>query len=103
MGADMNAKHTPGPWEVAGRDVFAVFNKDGRRQYVDIADCIPVGAGIDNARLIAAAPELLAALQAIAQSAATIAALDSCREVEVLRGIAGVCRAAIAKATGADK
>lgn len=56
-----------------------------------------------NARLIAAAPELLEALQAIAKSAATIAALDSCREVEVLRGIAGVCCAAIAKATGADK
>jgi hypothetical protein len=49
------AKHTPGPWETGGRIVVG----DG----MVVADC---GEGAEsNARLIAAAPELLDALSAI--------------------------------------
>ena len=44
----MNAKHTPGPWHVA----------TGGQQ-------IRRGEGVANAHLIAAAPDLLAALQEI--------------------------------------
>lgn len=59
------AKHTPGPW---------VVDADGQvwRYELRIADTAPRGADIAprserpaNARLIAAAPDLLAALQAL--------------------------------------
>jgi hypothetical protein len=55
------SKHTPGPWERAGLSV-CVFNRGG------IANCpTPQDGGVfecsANARLIAAAPDMLAALQ----------------------------------------
>lgn len=67
----MNNKHTPGPWEVVGDsacDDLLTIAAEGRAGKVAIAE-IQIGFDepfeaeqIANARLIAAAPALLAAL-----------------------------------------
>jgi len=51
------SKHTPGPWRTGGNELSA-FNVYGPTGDL-IAQCLSTA----NARLIAAAPELLAALQ----------------------------------------
>ena len=99
----MNTKHTPGPWEVydmqwTGTVAIAKVLSDGSRHLV-------VGPYIDeaNARLIAAAPELLEALQAIVGKG--IAGLperyDDLTTVDVPLLVKAIwnARAAIAKAT----
>jgi len=63
----MNAQHTPGPWEMRGpceiKGNYSVVH-NGPLFYVGDAGQ-PEGTGKANARLAAAAPDLLAALQAI--------------------------------------
>jgi len=61
----MNAKHTAGPWAVKGSNPPRVYARDG---YDIIAACDSImemthEQELANARLIAAAPELLAALE----------------------------------------
>ncbi len=65
----MSNKHTPGPWQHTTGDTTVYA--DG----VFVAECVPTSPWADdvpkrearaNARLIAAAPELLASLQAVA-------------------------------------
>jgi hypothetical protein len=65
----MTPKHTPGPWELQRTDDLQVVRKTGENTYRFIARCDsnydtggihPVDGDIANARLIAAAPELLA-------------------------------------------
>jgi hypothetical protein len=78
-------KHTPGPWTRGyGNYVYRddVGQKDGKSL---IATCMPLNVtraeletAFANARLIAAAPELLAALQWLADSADDCPALDWC-------------------------
>jgi hypothetical protein len=70
------AKHTPGPWIVHrgsrwqnDRDCMAVIDSIPNRDGQVVANCICHVAGtnpskIDNAQLIAAAPDLLAACEA---------------------------------------
>ena len=83
-----NVKHTPGPWEWSDDGNGNCWGRAGLKPcvlsatvhglvYVDDAD----------ARLIAAAPDLLEAL----------------REMERLHGATALSRAAIAKAEGRDK
>lgn len=56
-------KHTPGPWaRRPGYDDYKVVNADGWR-IADCHDAPPRINGLANARLIAAAPELLEALE----------------------------------------
>lgn len=62
-----NTKHTPGPWKVAeddsccilarGKHIITAHDTDGGRS--------ETGRGSRNARLIAAAPEMLEALETI--------------------------------------
>lgn len=61
------SKHTPGPWEVStnGTD-WDVCAPDGGDMLVDLRGCENAEA---NARLIAAAPDLLAALRDLVQYA----------------------------------
>lgn len=57
-------KHTPGPWETAGTDIR---DKDGQL-ICDASICCPrftTAEVVSNARLIASAPDLLAAVRAI--------------------------------------
>ena len=89
------SKHTPGPWHTAGEQGVQI------RSAKDQIAKVWTMRGNEwkaNARLIAAAPELLEALQSIA---------DCCDEEHAARDYAsrqaeirGIARAAIAKATG---
>jgi hypothetical protein len=84
----MEAKHTQGPWRVFGYDI-------GTSPDETLAVVCAMDDNTDdaNACLIAAAPELLAACQAVLDE---FPAMDG-RRIESVKAI---CRAAIAKAKG---
>ena len=93
----MNAKHTPGPWQVgeeAGSEMI-IYAPDG----FAVASTVVFHRNYDqsrsaNARLIAAAPELLESLQAL-ETLFAPKARDSTAATWIDKA-----RAAIAKATG---
>ena len=94
----MNAKHTPGPWEAVGNLVRSpMVQPQGLSKGVQIAECRDAyflshtEESKANARLIAAAPELLEVAQLILAEDL----LDFLPEE-----YASKIRAAIAKATG---
>ena len=105
-------KYTPGPWAVAEK-------RDGL-QIIRNHEQIPIGSviskqlekqdrGFANARLIAAAPELLAALQAIANdgerwlnSEDTASDFHGMSAEDLLRSITDTAQAAIHKAEGSE-
>lgn len=58
--------HTPGPWEVCGHDVRGPYAMgDSERPGLHV--CTVAGGDKDNAHLIAAAPELLAACRKLVE------------------------------------
>ena len=60
----MTDKHTPGPWTVSYAEGCRLIWSEGRRIALVYSHTIQPGAvGDANARLIAAAPELLKALE----------------------------------------
>jgi hypothetical protein len=64
------SKHTPGPWVIGEKEDTDLINiYDGNNQSVLLVDVLdrPVGSGNANARLIAAAPALLAACKRFQQ------------------------------------
>lgn len=92
------SSHTPGPWAVSltcsrgtPASVIAPKNENGFTPWVCHMQAANIDTGNANARLIAAAPELLEALSALVincdAGSATVGALTD-------------ARAAIAKATG---
>jgi len=102
----MSAQHTPGPW--VQHPSYPWIIKTDYRPIADVEDGLTVcntaghensgffptpGEGRANARLIAAAPELLAALQNLADRVYAEGSAYCAEEVEE-------ARAAIAKATG---
>ena len=95
------AKHTPGPWQWTQHfDPTISIYKDGFGQIARLYDS-SAGTGKANARLIAAAPDLLDALEGI------IGYFDSGNSVSVSQATIKAssdeikaARAAIAKATG---
>jgi hypothetical protein len=101
-----NTQHTPGPWRVVADGQYIQADRRhavNPQQQHDLDIChvhaieFYAGEAQSNARLIAAAPELLAALREIADSAPALPKkAKSCTQ---LRAIA---RAAIAKATGGE-
>jgi hypothetical protein len=94
----MSAKHTPGPWEIDFTEYggFAVFVPPSHDMGHSLVICrrgpwiVREEQSHANARLIAAAPELLEALEDAAME------LDDAGKREA----ANVARAAIEKATG---
>ena len=86
--------HTPGPWHKKGSRVYHQSNPGGLK--TDIAECFrDVGGPLPceaNARLMAAAPDLLAALEAVMACNKELGAIS--------RPIGNEARAAIAKAKG---
>ena len=86
--------HTPGPWQVSISDDARIEAR------ITTEDGAPVFVGrfvnYDNARLIAAAPDLLAALRLILESEETHGDSVVC-DFETLQSVA---RAAVAKAIG---
>ena len=108
----MNTKHTPGPWEAVDKrpwnEGFSIFSGNEYVAFVGDSDArTPAGA---NAALIAAAPDMLAALRDIdLRTAQAIIANDignpsKEKQIRFLLGeierIKGVARATIAKAEG---
>lgn len=85
----METKHTPGPWRTAGRQSGRVVCGDNRT--------VCTSATVDDARLIASAPDLLAALAGIADRL-TLAVRDG-DTARVIRALE-VARAALARARG---
>ena len=105
------AKHTPGPWEVVGSRICTVGND---RERVTLAKTEPSGAftmsteQTANAHLIAAAPAMYEALQALHSvldqrmpDGRTLNQHLSQEVFECFYGPAIAARAAIAKAEGA--
>lgn len=96
-------KHTPGPWHVDGRDVCAW---DGKIE-TTICECyshtsIGRSNAEDNARLIAAAPDLLSALQECItddNAFCMVSATDDGKWRRRIASINATARAAIANAT----
>jgi hypothetical protein len=83
-------KHTPGPWRVANGTQIR-----SQRDQIAKVWMMRDGEGNSNARLIAAAPEMLEALKAMAEGCSFPAD-------DVQRAIRDRARAAIAKATGGE-
>lgn len=94
--------HTPGPWTL-GDDPCVIESEHADNDLGFVAMVLPspelswdmTGEREANARLIAAAPELLAALQSIMSG-------QLCGNVDTDAQRFQAARAAIAKATGAD-
>lgn len=89
-------KHTPGPWTATERGEFV--NAPNGRDICHIYGQRTLGEDKANARLIAAAPDLLAALQALAIVAESVAHLRGL-EREILPAT-DAARAALSKALG---
>lgn len=90
--------HTPGPWEIPGRTRAGPFVAEARKNGRCIAD---VTSGNDaDARLIAAAPELLAFAEAVAEYDEYRTDDEDPREI--LTRLERRAQAAIAKARGAS-
>jgi hypothetical protein len=91
----MQTTHTPGPWrivggtEVRGTDGTIVCNTADYRVPRTALESV----ALPDAALIAAAPDLLAACQAVLDE---FPAFDNQR----IESIKAICRAAIARATG---
>ena len=100
-----NSKHTPGPWSIYfnSRDdlVIRKMFTDGQESH-SIARC---HSGAANALLIAAAPDMLAALQGYVDAFEhhLITNTNGARDFDFTGHIAAQARAAIAKATGDTK
>lgn len=102
------SKHTPGPWKAEPSGYGSVISKDGKSMVAVWPEGLggPTFPHEANARLIAAAPDMLSALSAAVESGMVPVssmkdggASKYSRQVEVADQI----RAAIAKATGAAK
>jgi len=92
------SEHTPGPWQVIpswedwtikGPNKEEIIFQDGPYQTPTIK--------LENARLIAAAPELLETLQGVVRF------WDSITESDCVNNLHAQARAAIYKATGVNK
>ncbi len=94
----MSSKHTPGPWNWAKSDINGRYSiyRNGPLAYCGDTTAVD-GDGEANARLIAAAPDLLVALQSFDDAFSHYCDGDpSPEEWAALKA----ARAAIAKATG---
>ena len=100
-----DAQHTPGPWKTRQADngVFVLHDADGRHfANLRMVRDMPPEEAAANADVVAAAPELLAALHAIiGDAAAAITRPGQPNGADpALSGIYETARAAIAKAEG---
>ena len=86
------SKHTPGPWAIYVNALSDIVIRKMSKDGYELCSIARVSSGYANARLIAAAPELLEALEACD----ALLSLNIPFEGEITRRI----RAAIAKAKG---
>jgi len=97
------AKFTPGPWK-------AVWDDELQRHVVDanrdgVCDCCPINnEDMENARLIASAPDLYAALQASTELLQQLDKYTQSYELaQRMPAVIGAATAALAKAKGGEK
>lgn len=108
-------KHTAGPWEVTNWGQVASVTTHNRalgiatvNAYGDTTKGIPSAEDTANARLIAAAPDMLAALRMAMETCDNVADAiaaqhqEQTKEARWLNEVVAVTRSAIAKATGAE-
>lgn len=109
MNTNTNTKHTPGPWTVKtrlGSPSVVIGGVERQRTHGTAQDQLVTVHNVDddnggeiawfaNAALIAAAPDLLAALEAVMADCA-----DTETESFLSPDVGRIVRAAIAKATG---
>ena len=99
------SKHTPGPWKVEHRGYKYIVSKS-RDGYITRDVCRMDGSTMAafaqeaNARLIAAAPELLDVLELALRAHGTMLLSDPPQDPWVSWAVEQKARAAIAKATG---
>jgi hypothetical protein len=96
--------HTPGPWKVMGEDV--VLMRDEREVVAWVGDID--GQMIDNAHLIAAAPDMLEAMEEVVAITENLPVCPFCGAVKGVQSHRPDClsheiNAAIRKARGEDK
>ncbi|HEJ2888666.1 TPA: hypothetical protein SL252_005163 [Pseudomonas aeruginosa] len=88
------SKHTPGPWHVGGPNKCTIYDKHGQRLANSFEGVMATQRRDSeceaNARLCAAAPELLEALQSCIQQITALCSADD---------VPDQARAAIAKST----
>ena len=84
---------TPGPWHIGLRPSPMIYGADSSQVADFRGDLLDSGEAQANARLIAAAPDLLAALEMIANS-------DKHKGGTFVLELQTIARAAIAKAKG---
>src|SRR5690554_6165635 len=98
-------KFTTGPWMLSGRTVYALNDQGFNRFSALVQDAHTSAVELDaNARLIAAAPELLEALEcALAQCLAWQGEPNDEWSCPIHVAVCKRARAAIAKATGESK
>ena len=104
------SKHTPGPWLIGKRSSggYSLINADGWESLARVVtvmedDNRPCAEGVANARLIAAAPDLLEALKELSRSFIGTYSDDQRSDDEInnhREHWERMARAAIAKATG---
>ena len=90
------AAHTPGPWEADAEEGMVFRVLDGGERDEDIAT---VWGSDEDARLIAAAPDLLAALERLLRAQQAVSRIRVVDEGEYDDAM-DAASAAIAKATG---
>jgi len=100
------SKHTPGPWHVVN-GTFDTMIADAGRKFVAEVTTTGMGYAVrPNAELIAAAPDLLAALREITEQyeRLLVESRITKRDADAVRALlpeyTAAARAAIAKATG---
>jgi hypothetical protein len=95
----MTNKHTDGPWEAVSNLVRTVRNEDGTGGFL-VAECpANIGSRIEDARLIAAAPDLLAVLLLVAGEV-TDGVRPTSADSYLPSDIVAAVQSAIAKAIG---
>jgi hypothetical protein len=100
------SKHTPGPWQVNHWDHLQVCDSSDERGCAPIAHIVKTGEpkpraeDIANARLIAAAPDLLEALKGAAFLLEAVSPSAERVGCDAYKYEAAKLRALIAKATG---
>ena len=88
----MSGGHTPGPW-VASTPPFVgghIYTEAPGERGVIVANLTPINERDANARLIAAAPELLAACEALLERYRIMVAADG---IECLQAIVAIAKA----------
>jgi geranylgeranyl pyrophosphate synthase len=94
----MTTQHTPGPWRY-----FISANKTTGQRWSNVTgDGLQIAGAVpseSDARLIAAAPELLDTLKLLFEDWVTLVG-DDCEDNEDVRRIWQACQDALTKATG---